>query len=160
MEPENREQTRLLARSVVRHSLQGLELLLRGIKVDVDVDENLRLPMGSLAEWSSLFQNVLLNAANATIAEATPRIRVFARGGGKSIRIMDNGFGMDLRRSEEFFDPFVRGDQVLPAERRVLGMGGTGLGLTIVRTIAEARGASVGFEKPPQKWSTAFVLKW
>ncbi len=160
MEPEGREAARLSARRVVRRAVETLGLLLRGISVDVDVDQNVRLPKATLAEWTALFQNVILNAANAVMSVREPRIRVVARGGARSVRILDNGYGIDLDRADEFFEPFVRGDQKLPPERRALGMGGTGLGLTIVRTIAESAEANVGFEKPPKPWASSFVLSW
>ena len=60
---------------------------------------------------------------------------------------------------DRLFEPFER-DITLSAERRALGMGGTGLGLTIVRMIAESRGCEVTFVKPSEGYSTAFELKW
>lgn len=161
MEPENREQLpRLSARSIVSRSQRTLDTLMRGIAVEAEIDPSLKLPKGSVAEWTALFQNVLLNAANAVLSTTEPRIKIVGRGGGRSIQVLDNGCGIDLNRAESYFEPFVRGDQQLPPEKKALGMGGTGLGLTIVRTIAQALGASAEFEKPPAGWATAFVLRW
>jgi len=161
MEPENRMQRpRLSARSMARRTQQTLAALLRGVTVEIVVSPSLRLPPGSVAEWTALLQNVLLNAANAVISTTEPRIKILGRGAGRSLQVLDNGHGIELARAESYFEPFTRGDEQLPPERRALGMGGTGLGLTIVRTIAEALGASAQFEKPPGGWSTAFVLRW
>jgi signal transduction histidine kinase len=160
MEPENRVAAKLSARKVVTRSLETIGLLLRGIEIENDVDGSVRLPEGSLAEWSALFENVLLNAANAVMGQDGPRIRIVARGAARSVQVLDNGYGIDPDRAEGFFEPFVRGEQQLPPERRVLGMGGTGLGLTIVRTIAEAHGATATFTSPPRGWATSFVLRW
>lgn len=160
MEPENRETSRLSARRTIRRAVETIGPLLRGIDLDIEVDDNVRLPEGTLAEWTALIQNVLLNAANAVMTQENPRIKIVARGGARSIRVLDNGYGIDVEESERFFEPFIRGDQQLPPDRKALGMGGTGLGLTIVRTIAEASEAQVRFESPRRPWSTAFVLSW
>jgi len=158
--PENRERTRLRARPVIHRSIESIESLMAGIKTEVDVDTSLRLPVASLAEWVALFQNLLLNAANAVIiSSGSARIKVRGRG-TRAIHVLDTGVGADLEAAPSYFEPFVRGGHPVPPERRARGLGGSGLGLTIVRTIAEAAGATVTFEKPPRGWSTDVALRW
>ena len=72
-------------------------------------------------------------------AEVTVRLRVAPPGGGLSIEVEDNGMGVALADRELVFQPFYR----------VLGtdVGGTGLGLPIVREIAEQHGASVSLSE-------------
>lgn len=61
---------------------------------------------------------------------------------------------------EDLFKPFVRRSSI-SSERRELGMGGTGLGLTIVEMIAESRGCDVDFvDTDDTKWSTTFEMSW
>ena len=57
------------------------------------------------------------------------------------------------------FEPFRRALEI-SEERRALGLGGYGLGLTIVRMIAESRGAHARFTEPEPPFATAFELYW
>jgi signal transduction histidine kinase len=139
MDQESREKVRRLdARSVIERTIAQSSLLLRGVKVDVEqVPKGLRLPAGRFAEWVAIFQNLLVNAANATLDRSDRRIAVsgYRAGRNAALLVQDTGSGIDLDEAEELFAPFVR-RQTISEERRALGAGGTGLGLTIVRMIA------------------------
>ena len=86
----------------------------------------------------NLVDNALYYAPNGapdSTAEVTVRLRVAPPGGGLSIEVEDNGAGVAEADRELIFQPFYR----------VLGtnVDGTGLGLPIVREIAEQHGATV-----------------
>jgi signal transduction histidine kinase len=81
------------------------------------------------------------------------------RGRRRDILVQDTGVGMDLSSSERFFEPFERTLDISPA-RRALGLGGSGLGLTIVRMIARNANCRVGFVEPERGFKTAFDLSW
>jgi len=76
-----------------------------------------------------------------------------------SLRISDTGSGIDLEEAERLFEPFQRKGSI-SEERKSLGLGGHGLGLTIVRMIAEGRRCHVGFVTPESGFSTTFELTW
>lgn len=160
---ENREHLgRLKAKPIVESVEKQIELLFGNLPIDLnELDQSLRLPMGTFAEWSSLFQNVIVNAGNASIDSIEPKIKVSSRTSRKSrsILIQDTGKGVDLAKSSELFKPFIRRLKI-SQEREELGMGGTGLGLTIVGMIAENRGARVSFVVPEPEFNTAFQLSW
>jgi signal transduction histidine kinase len=77
----------------------------------------------------------------------------------RRILVQDTGSGVDLKSANELFKPFVRKLKITQA-RRELGLGGTGLGLTIVRMIAANLDCKVGFVEPESKFSSAFQLSW
>lgn len=136
--------------------------LARGIEVDTSkVDGKLLLPEASLAEWGAIFQNVFTNALNAMANSEERLLQVSsrARDNSREILIQDTGRGVDLRDADRLFEPFERRMEILQ-ERRALGYGGTGLGLTIVRLLADRIGCKVGFIEPEEGFSTAFSLSW
>ncbi len=139
-----------------------VEVLSREIPIATDrVDSTLRLPSGTLAEWSSIFQNVFVNAFNALIDAKTKLIAVSSRRRRDTYEILvqDTGPGVDLDDSESLFEPFERRIKLSP-ERQALGYGGTGLGLTIVRLISDNLGCRVAFVEPEGGFKTAFSISW
>jgi len=160
---ENRTRTeRYRARALIQQVQQHIEPLMRETNPDYDgMDPDLRLPLATFAEWSAVFQNVLVNAVNATIDSRRKRIALSSRSRGseQTILVQDTGAGVDLDSADELFQPFVRKLKI-SKEREALGFGGTGLGLAIVRMIAEGRNCRVGFVKPDAGFTTAFRLTW
>lgn len=163
LEEENREREyRLRARPLLQSIAEQSATLLRGAELDIDrVDEDLRLPKGTFAEWSALFQNIFINSSNAMLDRKRRVIRIWSRvvDARREIRVEDTGVGINLDEAERLFEPFARALEI-SRERRELGLGGSGLGLTIVRMIAENRGCRVGFIEPANGFSTAFRLSW
>lgn len=164
LDEENREVVRTLrARAVLEQVADQTGPLLRGMEVELDeVDDRLLLPTGTFAEWSALWQNVFVNAANASLDSRRRVIRVRSdrRGRTTAIVAMDTGVGIDLNDAERYFEPFERGTRLSPTARG-LGAGGTGLGLTIVRMVARNLGCEARFVSPPVPgFKTAFELSW
>ena len=151
----------LSARSVLEEVVENVKPLVSGLRFLVKVPDDIYFPAATFAEWNSLFQNLFLNAANATL-DLDQRM-VLCSGGrtGRAvwIRVEDNGYGVDHEDADELFEPFTRYTEV-SEERRALGLGGMGLGLTIVRMIAHQRYARARFVEPSPDWSTAFQLSW
>jgi C4-dicarboxylate-specific signal transduction histidine kinase len=162
LDAEDREQVETLsARSVFEQVVENVRPLIPGISVTIEVPSDFNLPPATFAEWHSLFQNVFVNAANATLDSVDRRIKCSAGRTGRSawIRISDTGSGLDWQNSSELFEPFNRRINV-SEERKGLGLGGMGLGLTIVRMMAEQRHCTAQFVQPEPPWSTTFQLSW
>ncbi|WP_300449747.1 ATP-binding protein [Accumulibacter sp.] len=156
------ERKRYRARAVLMDIARRVASLARGIPIDTEaVDDDLSLPPATLAAWNAVFQNVLLNAINALIDSNERRIVISSgsAGSGKCIWVQDTGAGVDVNEAEALFQPFERRLELTP-ERRQLGIGGTGLGLTIVRLLADQAGCEVGFVAPDTEFSTKFQLFW
>ena len=151
----------LSAHGVLAQVARNVEPLVPALSLSLDVPKDIVLPPATFAEWNSLFQNVLVNTANATLDCAEPTAQCVGGRVGRSIwlRIHDNGVGVDLADAEGLFEPFSRTLNISDA-RRALGLGGMGLGLTIVRMIAQRRRAKASFVRPPAPWATTFQLSW
>jgi len=157
-----KERERFRATTVIGEVRRQVRFFSRGIEIDTTgVDEEILLPKASLAEWSAIFQNVFTNAFNAMLDSEKRLLKVSSRIEERSheILVQDTGSGVDLRDADRFFEPFERGSQISP-EKRALGYGGTGLGLTIVRLLADGIGCRVGFVEPEEGFETAFSLSW
>lgn len=156
------EPRRLKARPLFESLIEQTRPFLRGVDVDTaDLPPNLVLPPGRYAEWLAVFQNVVINAANAMLDSEVRRLRIGgeSRGRGGAVQIEDTGVGVDLQTAPELFEPFVRRLELSP-ERRALGLGGSGLGLTIVRMLAANLDCQVEFVEPSPGFATAFRISW
>lgn len=152
----------LRAQPVLEQVRRQTEPLLGDLPINIDlVDPALRLPEGTYAEWVALFQNLFVNAANAMLdtPDGLVRVRSEVRGRRRSVYVEDTGTGVDLTAAEELFEPFVR-KQEISLHRRSLGLGGSGLGLTIVRMVATRLGCTVAFVGPPEGFSTSARVSW
>ena len=151
----------LSAHGVLAQVAENVRSLIPALALSLDVPKDIALPPATFAEWNSLFQNVLVNVANATLDSDQPQARCVGGRTGRStwLRVHDNGVGVDLADAEGLFEPFSRAIRVSDA-RRALGLGGMGLGLTIVRMIANRRRAKATFVEPQAPWMTTFQLSW
>ena len=139
-----------------------LEIISRGTKIEYDqVPRSLRFPRGGYPAWWSIFQNILINSFNATLDCDTKSVRIDAGGTARTgwIRVQDTGIGIDLDDADRMFEPFERG-RPISRERAALALGGSGLGLTIVRLVADELGVMVRFEQPESSYSTSVRVSW
>ena len=149
---------RFRAISVIKDIAAQTSFLARGIDIDYSqLDDQLYLPKASFAEWGAIFQNVFTNAFNAMLDSPRRLLHISSR--SHEILIQDTGHGIDLQKADEFFKPFERASKI-SAERQALGYGGTGLGLTIVRLLADNIGCRVQFVQPQDEFRTAFSIQW
>ncbi len=160
-ENTQREQS-LRARAVIEEIANQTSFLARDAEIDYSqVDARLRLPKASFAEWGAIFQNVLINAFTAMLDSPKRLLHISFRSHERfrEILIQDTGYGINLKDADRFFEPFERASKISP-ERKALGYGGTGLGLTIVRLLANNIGCRVQFVEPERGFKTAFSIRW
>ena len=153
---------RFRAMSVIEDLAQQIRFLARGTEIDYSqLDDQLYLPKASYAEWGAIFQNIFINAFTAMLDSSKCLLHISSRSDGKSLEILvqDTGYGINLQNSDRLFEPFQRASKI-SAERKALGYGGTGLGLTIVRLLANNIGCRVQFVEPEDGFKTAFSIAW
>ena len=141
--PEKRE---VDARRVIGRAAELLEpdYEAAGIELDIACD-----PLRIKAEPEMLQQvlvNLLLNSLNACPEGAKVRVEVSGNHETASLQVTDNGPGIPEDLKKDVFKPYVSGRQ-----------DGHGLGLTIVRRMAEAHGWQVDLESSPGKGTTVTI---
>ena len=104
-----------------------------------------------------LLRRLLLNLGDNAIKYTHPKGSVtFSlqhEGKWASILVSDTGIGIPGEEQERIFQPFYR-----TAEARLLAGGGTGLGLSLARSIAMAHGGTIQVQSAPGRGSTFRVL--
>lgn len=145
--------------SVVQEVVRATEPLMPRVITRQDIPRDVYFPPATFADWHALLQNVLVNAANAMLDTDQPQVDFrFGRTGRSNwLRVSNNGVPIDVEGSHSLFEPFRR-RQVTSSERAALGLGGMGLGLTIVRMIANLRGCQVRFVE--DGGPTTFQISW
>ncbi|MDP9176081.1 MAG: HAMP domain-containing histidine kinase [Gemmatimonadota bacterium] len=101
-------------------------------------EETLSRVNGDREALSRALWNLLDNAIKYSPDGGEVRVDVSNGAGSISIAVRDRGIGVGNNERERIFDKFVRGRE---AERR--GSKGTGIGLAMVKHIAEGHGGSV-----------------
>lgn len=137
-QPLRKESTDLAA--LVRTTMAELKPALdsRGFAADVDCEGGPLLAPVDTAALREAIRNLVDNAVSYSGESRRLRVRAVADNGEVAISVTDYGIGIatpDLRR---IFDRFYRGSDARVAEVR-----GTGIGLSIVRAIAEGHGGTV-----------------
>ena len=153
---------RFRAQNLLTDVSKQVSVLSHGTSFDLSaVPSQLRLPRGGLPGWSAIFQNLFINSFNALWGTEAPTIAISGGGTdeGGFILVSDNGIGVHLSVAEKLWEPFERAT-ALPIELRDLGVGGTGLGLTIVRMIADELRVAIDFAEPPAGYSTSVRVSW
>jgi two-component system, OmpR family, phosphate regulon sensor histidine kinase PhoR len=93
--------------------------------------------------------NLLENAVKYSQAPAPVRVSVSTHGGWVRVSVNDGGIGIPPDERERIFQKFVRG-----ADAKRAGIRGVGIGLTLVKRIAEAHGGAVQVESQAGAGST------
>ena len=101
--------------------------------------------------FRSLLNNLIVNAANAYDTDAKEKpITLTVK--GKTFSVSDHGRGIPKEAQSRIFEPFFRVDK-----SRSKKQGGSGLGLALVKMIADAHGATITVDSEPGKGTTVSV---
>jgi two-component system cell cycle sensor histidine kinase PleC len=120
--------------------------------VELHVAEDAPLPYADERALTQIAINLLSNAIKFT--QEGGHVDVFAHGrdGGFELCVSDNGPGIALEQQENIFKPFNQIDN-----RYSRNVGGTGLGLSLVRGLAELHGGKAWIESALGEGTRAYV---
>lgn len=127
------------------------ELAREGFAVEMALDPELPKTLGDVQALRTAIENLLSNAQK--YGGAGHWIRITASYSAKEretlISVEDRGDGIDPADQSEIFEPFCRGRAAADAQ-----IPGSGLGLSLVRSAAEAHRGSVTLVSAPGRGST------
>jgi heavy metal sensor kinase len=104
--------------------------------------------LGDHVHLGRLLFNLVDNAIKYTPPHGKVEVAIGQSGGSAVIAVTDTGIGIPAEEREKVFQRFYRS-----AEARSQAQGGSGLGLSIARSIAEAHGGRIEVEAEPGRGS-------
>ncbi|HWP34518.1 MAG TPA: GAF domain-containing protein, partial [Thermodesulfobacteriota bacterium] len=151
------EKRRLALGDVVRAALdlQGYDLRVSGIEVDLALDPAAPAVMADFHQLEEVVVNLLVNAKQAILeARRSGRIRIETRAvpfdgqPGVRLSVRDDGPGIPREHLHRVFDPFFT--------TKPVGVG-TGLGLSICFGIVQEHGGRIWIESEPGAGATVVI---
>lgn len=129
------------------------EPIARGFEIECRTPDH-PLPVDADREaLSRAIWNLLNNAVKYSGTRRDVLIEAAANGSGVTVRVVDHGFGIPRQEQAGLFQKFVRGESI---SKR--GIPGTGIGLAMVRHIAEAHGGRVEVQSVEGEGSTFSLM--
>src|SRR5690606_6201581 len=98
--------------------------------------------------------NLITNAIKYTPHGGSIRVEVLRDNSDALLRVCDTGLGLDAELSARVFDLFVQGERSIDRSQ-----GGLGIGLTLVRRLAELHGGSAQVESDGPDCGAAFTVR-
>lgn len=126
----------------------------RGQAVQIDLPAVPCILLGDLVRLSQLFSNLLINASKFSDSGATVWVAASEQGGDVRVTVKDHGRGIAPEYQAGIFDLFSQGEDAV--ENIVAG--GLGIGLSLVKTIAEMHGGSVMVESAGVGCGSEFIV--
>ncbi len=142
------------ANQVIENSLAELSLLIsdKQIRVNIDVEETDAEFIGDCEQFQRVIINLLENAIKFTLDDGEVYVRTYCKDNSIIFSIKDNGVGIPEHLYDKIFDRFYRGEQ-----ESVRHVSGTGLGLSLVRSVVENHNGKVWFVSEENIGSTFYV---
>ena len=129
--------------AVLRSAIEGIahDARAAGCQIEAEIPEVLPEILGDAASLRRLFQNLLHNAVRHGSEGKVIHVRAQTAGRELEVQVADRGKGLEDGEVNRIFEPFFRGERARSQQTR-----GAGIGLSVVRDIAQSHGGSVTAE--------------
>lgn len=150
------QMNRILLDEVIDCAIETIEPLLtkQGQTVQIDLTPVPVVLLGDMVRLSQLFANLLSNASKFSEANATIWVTASVQDDHARIAVKDRGRGIAQEYQKKIFDFFSQGED----ECEDSLSGGLGIGLSLVKTIAEMHGGSVTVQSAGVGCGSEFVV--
>ena len=140
---------------LVQSALEPLEgqFAEKGLQLHVQVPEGLPQVLADTARAEQILTNLLVNALRYTPAPGKVEVTVSSEGDVIAFRVTDSGIGLSTEQLAHIFERFYRVDK-----SRSRAFGGSGIGLTIAQSLAQAMGGEIRVESAGLGQGSCFTL--
>jgi CheY-like chemotaxis protein len=121
----------------------------------ISVDASPVAIRGDAVRVEQILNNLIVNAMKFTAPGGKIRIAVTDENGQAVLRVQDDGVGIASDMLPRVFDAFTQGERKLDQ-----GKGGLGIGLTLVRRLAELQGGTVHAHSAGDGEGSEFVVRF
>lgn len=128
---------------------QGSSAALKGHTLTLEHVDHAPPVRGSETQLRQAVANLIVNAIKYTPDEGKVHVRLGYGHGRLQFSVQDTGYGIAPERQTRIFERFYRARE--PGTDHI---GGTGLGLSLVKTVIERHGGQIWFESTPGEGST------
>jgi two-component system sensor histidine kinase KdpD len=140
----------VLINEIISLALSKLEPMLKDKKVKLNLENETPLILADFVLMEQAIRNIIDNAAIHTGQGTEITISTKRLDHSIQIKIEDNGPGLPKHNPEKVFEKFYREKENIP--------GGTGLGLTITKSIVELHGGKITAYNRPTGTGAVFVI--
>jgi two-component system phosphate regulon sensor histidine kinase PhoR len=142
-------------KSIIERALEGQEnhAELKRQTLDVEILPNLPSVLGNPLRLGQVVSNLVSNAIKYTPEEGHISIDAGIKDGQVVVKIKDDGIGISKEDLPHIFDKFYRVDR--PETEDIIG---SGLGLSIVRTIVEKHGGRIWVDSEVGEGTTFAIV--
>jgi signal transduction histidine kinase len=140
---------------LVHSALEPLEgqFVEKGLQLHVLVPEGLPKVMADQSRAVQILTNLLVNALRYTPAPGRVEVAASCEAGMIAFRVSDSGVGLSPEQLDHIFARFYRVDKSCSRT-----FGGSGVGLTIAQSLAQAMGGEIRAESPGLGQGSSFTL--
>jgi len=128
------------------------QLVLKKLNLNKEYDPKVPLINADAKLVRIIFQNLLSNAVKYTAPGGSVGLAIKKEGENVLIRVTDTGYGIPAADQGKIFTKLFRGDNIRDKEAE-----GTGLGLYIVKAVAEEAGGRIWFDSLEGRGTTFFI---